>query len=153
MRNLILLCALGSGLVSGVFFAFSTFVMPALARLPREKAVAAMQAINVAAVTPAFMALFMGTTALCAITAVAGRTSPLILAAALLYLLGTFAVTAAFNVPLNDALAPLKPESPEAADLWPRYLRAWTAWNHLRTLASLASTALFILAIQRSAAP
>ena len=53
---LTLFAALGCGLVAGVFFAFSPFVMKALARLPAEQGVAAMQAINVAAITFAFMA-------------------------------------------------------------------------------------------------
>ena len=52
---LTLFAALGCGVVAGVFFAFSTFVMRALARLPARQGIAAMQAINVAAVTPAFM--------------------------------------------------------------------------------------------------
>jgi uncharacterized membrane protein len=34
---LILAAALGCGLMAGVFFAFSTFVMKALARLPVER--------------------------------------------------------------------------------------------------------------------
>ena len=53
---LTLLAALGCAMMAGVFFAFSAFVMKALARLPAELGVAAMQAINVAAVTFAFMA-------------------------------------------------------------------------------------------------
>lgn len=39
--------ALGCGLIAGVFFAFSTFVMKGLARIPTEAGVAAMQSINV----------------------------------------------------------------------------------------------------------
>src|SRR5258705_6992637 len=42
--------ALGAGLVAGVFFAFSSFVMAALARLPPAQAIAAMQSINVTVV-------------------------------------------------------------------------------------------------------
>ena len=38
--------ALGCGLVAGVFFAFSTFVMPALKRLPPAHGIAVMQSIN-----------------------------------------------------------------------------------------------------------
>ena len=53
---LTLLAILGCGMIAGVFFAFSAFVMKALARLPAEQGIAAMQAINVAAVTFAFMA-------------------------------------------------------------------------------------------------
>jgi len=41
-----LLAALGSGVVAGVFFAFSSFVIPALARLPPAQGVLAMQSIN-----------------------------------------------------------------------------------------------------------
>ena len=57
------LAALGCAMMAGVFFAFSAFVMKALARLPAEQGVAAMQAINVAAVTFAFMAALFGTAA------------------------------------------------------------------------------------------
>ncbi|MDN5698593.1 MAG: hypothetical protein L0G70_11570, partial [Rubrobacter sp.] len=56
-----LAAALGCGLVAGVFFAFSSFVMAALKRLPAAEGVAAMQAINALAVTPMLMAGFFGT--------------------------------------------------------------------------------------------
>ena len=59
--------ALGCGLVAGVFFTFSTFVMPALGRLPAPQGIAAMQSINVAAITPSFMAALFGTGLACAI--------------------------------------------------------------------------------------
>jgi len=57
--------ALGSGLIAGVFFAFSTFVMPALARLAPAQGVAAMQAINVAVLNRWFLGVFVGTAAAC----------------------------------------------------------------------------------------
>ena len=37
---------LGSALVGGIFFAFSSFVMKALARVPPAEGIAAMQSIN-----------------------------------------------------------------------------------------------------------
>ena len=37
----------GSALVAGVFFAFSSFVMKVLARVPSAEGIAAMQSINV----------------------------------------------------------------------------------------------------------
>jgi uncharacterized membrane protein len=67
-----------------------------------------------------------------------------ILAASLIYLISVIGVTMVFNVPLNDALAPLAPASPEAAELWTRYLRKWTFWNHLRTIAPIVSAVLFV---------
>ena len=41
--------ALSCGLMAGVFFAFSPFVMNGLARLPAQQGIAAMQFINAAA--------------------------------------------------------------------------------------------------------
>ena len=67
---LTLVAVLGCAMMAGVFFAFSAFVMKALARLPAEQGVAAMRAINVAAITPAFMAVLFGTAATCGALAV-----------------------------------------------------------------------------------
>ena len=52
---------LGSALVGGVFFAFSSFVMKALARMPSSEGIAAMQSINVVVINPAFLGAFIGT--------------------------------------------------------------------------------------------
>jgi uncharacterized membrane protein len=60
-----LVAALSTGLMAGVFFAFSAFVMKALARLPIAQGIQAMQSINVTAVTPVFMAALFGSTAVC----------------------------------------------------------------------------------------
>jgi uncharacterized membrane protein len=150
-----LVLALGSGLNAGVFAAFSTFVMPGLARLPPAQGVAAMQSINAAALTPPFLGLFVGTAAGCAVVALssfwrwrqAGAVHLLVGSA--LYLLGPLLVTAACNVPKNEALAALDANSAAAVSAWARYLPGWTAWNHLRAVAALAATASFILALRR----
>ena len=56
--------ALGSGLVAGNFYAFSTFVMKALARLPSAQGIAAMQSINITVINPWFLGVaFFGTAA------------------------------------------------------------------------------------------
>jgi uncharacterized membrane protein len=52
LTGLTMITALGCGLSAGALFAFSSFVMPALARLPASQGIAAMQTINVQAVTP-----------------------------------------------------------------------------------------------------
>lgn len=146
--------AIGSGLTAGVFFAFSTFVMAALARLPAMQGLAAMNEINVTVINPAFMAALMGTALACVILACGsllwwGRVNGgLILAASVIYLVGCFAVTMAFNVPLNDKLAAVGPT--ESTALWARYLHDWTMWNHVRTAAPIASMALFIVALMRA---
>lgn len=152
---LTLAAALGCGTVGGVFFAFSTFVMQGLARLRAPQGVAAMQSINVTAVRPAFMTAVFGTAALCAVLAVRGAGmwgeggSPLLVAGAALYLLGTVGVTVVGNVPLNNALAAAEPDSAAAAALWLRYLRRWTLWNHVRTVSALAAAVVFVLVAGR----
>jgi uncharacterized membrane protein len=147
------LAALGSGVIAGVFFAFSAFVMTALSRLPPDQGIAAMQSINIAVLNPWSFAAFFGTAALCAVLAIAALfrwSEPgaiLLLAGSLLYLVGTILVALRLNVPLNNALASTQPESAQASALWQRYLTEWTAWNHLRTAASLAAAAAFIGAL------
>jgi uncharacterized membrane protein len=147
------LLALGAGLVAGVFFAFSSFVMKALAQLPAEQGVAAMQRINVVVLNPAFLGVFVGTAAiagLCAAGALFSWGTPgsaLLLVAAGLYLVGCFGVTAAFNVPRNERLARLEAGTAEAAAYWPVYCRVWLAWNHVRTAASAAAAALAMFSL------
>jgi uncharacterized membrane protein len=144
-----LLAALGCGLIAGVFFAFSTFVMKALAQQPPTQGITTMQSINITVINPWFMIAFLGTGIACLILIVTllFRWQQLggayVLVASLLYLVGSLGVTIAFNVPLNDALAAVKPNSPEGAVLWTNYLKNWTFWNHVRTIASLAAAALF----------
>ena len=145
--------ALGCGLVAGVFFAFSTFVMSALAQLQPKAGIAAMQAINFTAINPLFMVALFGTAVaslLLGISSFLQRYQPgatYLLVGSLLYLVGTVLVTIVFNVPLNNALAIVKPDSAEGANVWSNYLTRWTVWNHVRTVTALAAAALFTLAL------
>ncbi|UBF30323.1 DUF1772 domain-containing protein (plasmid) [Kovacikia minuta CCNUW1] len=148
-----LIAAIGCGLVAGVFFAFSTFVMPALARLQPKDGMTAMQSINITAINPLFMLALFGTAAICLFLAIISLLkwdqpgSIYLILGSVLYLGGTIGVTIAGNVPLNDALAVVKPGSPEGADLWMKYLTDWTFWNHIRTLAALVAAGLFTVAV------
>ncbi|MBR1206902.1 MULTISPECIES: DUF1772 domain-containing protein [unclassified Bradyrhizobium] len=158
MRNvltsgLLWFSALGCGLLAGVYFTFSAFVMTALGRIDQAAGVSAMNAINVDIVRSLFMPVFLGTTLSCAGLVVLGGLrwqEPGALAMICgggLYVVGMFVVTVVFNVPLNDQLAATDPASTAAAPVWARYLTDWTFWNHARTIASLAATALLIAAI------
>ncbi len=148
---------LGSGLVAGIFFAFSTFVMRALGQLPENQGIAAMKAINVTVLNPWFFLAFFGTGAVCltvaflAFGSAAGMHRAYLLAGCALYLLGCLLVTLAFNVPLNNRLASVEPDSSGGEALWPNYLSRWTLWNHVRTAASLAAAGFFAMALWRSA--
>lgn len=117
LRVLMLISALGCGLVGGMFFAFSAFVMKALPRLPPVQGIVAMQSINVTVINPLFMTAFFGTAAACAVLTISSLLSwsrpsgPFLLIGSLLYLLGTILVTIVFNVPRNEALAAVDPAS------------------------------------------
>jgi uncharacterized membrane protein len=153
LTSVILLAAVGAATVGGVFFAFSTFVMRALAQLPPAHGVAAMQRINVVVLNPLFLGIFVGTAglhglaALLALVAWVPMRSPLLLVAAVFYVAGSVGVTMAANVPRNDRLASMPADSSAAHDYWPVYVREWTFWNHVRTVASLTSAVGGILAL------
>jgi uncharacterized membrane protein len=148
-----LVTALGCGLVAGIFFAFSSFVMPALKRLPSAQGIAAMQSINILAVTPAFMTALFGTAAAClglmvwAVISWGEQPATLVFSADVLYLVGTIGVTMARNVPLNNRLAKLHPQSANAAGYWDEYVTKWTGWNHVRTVAALVAAALLTVGL------
>ena len=145
--------ALGCGLMAGVYFAFSTFIMTALGRLDQAAGIGAMNAINVDIVRSLFMPLFLGTTVAGAALVVMGALrfgepgAVGMIAGGGLYVIGMFVVTVALNVPLNDALAAVQPSSPEAGAAWTTYLKDWVFWNHVRTVASAGASALFIVAL------
>jgi uncharacterized membrane protein len=148
-----LFAVLGCGLIAGVFFAFSTFVMSALARRPPAQGIAAMQSINITVINPWFMTAFLGTAVACILLTISSLLkwnqpgAVYLLIGSLLYLVGTLGVTIVFNVPLNDALATVKPESTDGANLWASYLTNWTLWNHVRTASALAASALLTIAL------
>lgn len=146
-------CAIGCGLIAGLYFAFSTFIMTALGRIDQAAGIAAMNAINVIIVRSLFMPLFFATTLACAVLAVLAVLrwdapgAALMLAGGLIYVIGMFLCTILFNVPLNNALAAVDPGGADAAAVWARYLKEWTLWNHLRTVASTVASGLFIAAL------
>jgi uncharacterized membrane protein len=153
ITGLLWFSAIGCGLLAGLYFAFSTFIMTALGRIGQASGIAVMNAINVTIVQSLFMPIFLGTTvtgAALAVIALLRWSEPGAIAmvtGGVLYVLGMFIVTMIFNVPLNNALAAADPASHEAASLWARYLTDWTLWNHVRTVSSTAACALFIAAI------
>ena len=147
--------AVGSGLMAGLLFAFSNFVMTALSHQPAASAMRTMQAINIYILNPFFFVVFLGTavaSVVLAATAVLRLSSPgasLLLAGSLAYLVGAVGITMVFNVPLNNGLERQDPNAVEAAQYWAGYVSAWVRWNHVRTIGSLLATVLLILAIRQ----
>lgn len=153
MQIIAIVGLLGSGLVGGIFYAFSSFIMKALGRLPAPNGVSAMQSINVVVLNPSFLGLFFATAvvslgaAAVAISQWDASAAPFLLAGAVLYLVGTFGVTVGGNVPLNQRLASLAATDPETGSFWHDYLQRWTRLNTVRTGAAGTSALMYSLAL------
>ena len=147
--------ALGSGIMGGLLFAFSNFVMTALAHQSPAGGIRTMQAINIYILSSLFFVVFFGTAVasfLAAAMAVfqASRTARTwLIAGAALYLIGTIGVTIACNIPLNNRLAALNPDAAPSVDYWQRYLSAWIKWNHIRAIASVMASLFLILGLRQ----
>ena len=150
--TLTITAALGSAIIGGIMYAFSTFVMRSFAQLVPAQGIEAMQVINRTIINPWFLSVFMGTALISlglggnAIWHFQQEDTIYVLAGSLLYLIGVFLVTMIFNVPMNDALEAESASSMEAAELWNSYLSRWTFWNHVRTAAAILGALAFILA-------
>ena len=147
---------LGSALIGGVFFAFSSFVMKALARLPSSGGIAAMQSINVVVINPSFLGAFMGTAMLSlgvvglALIRWSHPSAMFFLGGAVCYFVGTFLVTMFGNVPLNNRLAAASATDPATRDVWDHYLDRWTMWNHVRTVAAMVAALLYAMGLMQN---
>jgi uncharacterized membrane protein len=144
--------AVGAGTAGGVFFAFSTFVMRALDRLPPSQSVAAMQAINKYAPNPLFMACLFGTAAASAALIVHGLRSgdseaTYLVVGGVSYLVG-IVLTIVYHIPHNNTLDLVDANGRDAAGAWSRYCGPWTAWNHVRTLTSLGAATAYCMALR-----
>jgi uncharacterized membrane protein len=147
---LTLIASVGCGLVAGIFFAFSNFVMPALGRVRPEAGLAAMQTINLTVLNPLFFLVFGGSGVLSLVLGWYGLwgaqvVSPWLVTGSLVYLVGCFLVTGLGNVPLNEALARLDADSPGAVEPWRRFVARWSLWNHVRTVAALGACVGFLV--------
>jgi uncharacterized membrane protein len=150
---IVLSAMLGCALVAGVFFAFSSFVMKALARISPTEGIAAMQSINITVLNSWFLTLFLGTAICCFLLIVwslfqwSQKDSELILIGSALYIAGSLMVTGIFNVPRNKMLAKIDALDANAEGLWCNYVVEWTTWNLVRTIASFLAAACFGLVL------
>ena len=116
-----------AGLLSGVYTAFSTVVIPALNRLGDHEATAAMVRINRKAERGPFILLFasaaLAATGLAVAAVPRGTGVDLAIAGASL---ASTVVTVAVNVPLNRRL------DRDGAPFWAEYSHRWRAANTVR---------------------
>ena len=151
MTSIVVMAITGAGLVTGLLFAFSNFVMRALATLPDDKGMSVMQRVNETILNPVFLVLFLGTPILCSIIVFESILQPgssgslFLLTGALAYLIGPFGITVLFNVPLNNKLA--EAELSVASEVWPVYQKQWQRWNHVRTCIGVVSIILLAIGL------
>lgn len=133
--------AVATGLMAGLFFAFSVAVMPGLARTGDRTLVDAMQRINAAIQNGWFLLVLAGALLLGAAGVVlcvrdgARGVLPWVVAGTVCYLL-VLVVTLAVNIPLNDRLdAAGTPDAVAGlAAVRERFEAVWVRWNLVRTL-------------------
>ena len=141
---------LATGLVAGVFLAFSDFLMTSLRAADPAAGTETMQVINRKVYRSIFMVLFLGLTPASALAALLaalyldGAAALWLVAAGALYFFGVFLVTALGNVPMNRQLDGMPRGGAAALSYWPAYVRGWTIWNHVRSVAALGAMAAYL---------
>ena len=151
-RTVAVAAMLWAGLMGGFFYAFSVLVMPGLDATNPLVAIPSMQNINAAVDSRLFGLGFSGAAILAGVALVIGvlrrdgLSSYLLVVSGAVYLVGTFLVTVAFNVPLNDDLDGYSLLDPASIGRMDGYIRDWSRWNDVRTVSSLLAFVLFAAA-------
>ena len=136
---LLVTAAVVTGLVAGLYLAFSTAVMPGLGRGSDHAFVETMRHVNAAIQNPVFFAVFFGSILLPALAAWRSTGPATAWAwAGLACSLVAFALTMAVNVPLNNRLDAAGDDHRAARAA---YERPWTRANTARAIASSAAAA------------
>ncbi|MET3528966.1 DUF1772 domain-containing protein [Chryseobacterium flavum] len=148
---LLIITAVLTALVAGLFYAYSCSVVLGLGKLPDAEYLKAMQHINREILNPVFFMSFMGTAILLPLSVFILRGDQpvfiLLLAAALTYLIGVFGVTIAGNVPLNDMLDKFDVAGSTAEaikQMRESFENRWNLLNNIRSVFSLISIILVI---------
>lgn len=144
-----------TGLSAGLFYAWEFSVIPGTKLVSDKVYLHTMQAINRAILNPGFFIVFWGALflllATCFIEYAHSRTSFIIMVLATLsYMIGTIGVTAAGNVPMNNALdaVNLGGLSEQALrEFRETYEPKWNKLHSIRTFFSVVAFALSLLSV------
>jgi uncharacterized membrane protein len=139
------LATLTTGLIAGVFYAYSVSVNLGLAAQPDAAYVAAMQAINEKIQNPLFFLSFFGAVLFLLAALAVHLPRPrsgrfwLIALASVLFVGGGFLLTVVVNVPMNEELARVVTDASagELARARAAYEGPWNFWNGVRTVFSI----------------
>lgn len=143
------ICMTLTALQAGLFYAWSCSVMLGFAKLSDREFVSAMQKTNRAIQNPTFFASFFGAPIFLIISAVFHYNQPprfwFLLAATVVFLVGTFGVTVFGNVPLNNRLDQFDLESASDAEIDLQRKNFEKPWNNLNTIRTISSIIAVIL--------
>ncbi|WP_257668956.1 anthrone oxygenase family protein [Parapedobacter tibetensis] len=137
-----------TGLLAGLFYGYQCSVINGLGRLNDKAYLLAFRSINKAILNPVFFLSFMGSLFILAISTFVfyktGDTQilPYVVTSLIIYAIGVFGITVAFNVPLNESLASSDINTLSANQLKEMRLQfegTWNKWHLIRTIASIAS--------------
>jgi uncharacterized membrane protein len=149
----LLIAAFTTALIAGLFYSWSCSVNPGLGKLPDAGYLAAMQSINREILNTLFFMSFMGTLFLLPISTWMQYNNPastrfyLMLAATIVYAVGTFGVTIMGNVPLNNELDGFQLQS-ASPDMLKQYRELFEKpWNRLHSIRTIANAIALILVL------
>lgn len=152
MNNILLiLTTFSSGLIAGLFYAWSISVTPGIAKISDGSYLEAFQSMNRAILNPVFFSFFMGLLFLLPLLSymyyspVLSNQFWLIISATVIYLLGVMAITIFGNVPLNNTLEVLHIESMSQEQMESFRYGFEKQWNDLNTIRTICSSFTFIL--------
>lgn len=150
-NTVLIFAAVTTGLLAGLFYAYSCSVNPGLGALPDAEYLAAMQSINRAIQNGVFLLSFAGAMILLPITTLQHLRQPerfgLLLAATVIYAFGSIGVTFLGNIPLNNALDAFNIKAASVAELAQQRAKFEKPWNNLHTIRTLASILSFLLVV------
>ena len=145
-----------TGLVAGLFYGYDCSVVKGLGLLKDEAYLQSFQHINSVIQRPYFFVSFMGSLLLLPVASWLNYYNGnytafyLLLAATLIYFIGVFGVTIAFNVPLNEKLDQFNINTATAsaiADMRSMFEAPWKRYNSTRTAASVLAFVLTIFSL------
>jgi uncharacterized membrane protein len=149
----LLIAAFTTALIAGLFYSYSCSVNAGLGKLPDAGYLAAMQSINREILNPLFFMSFMGTLIFLPVGTWLQYSNPvstrfyLMLAATLVYAIGTFGVTILGNVPLNNALDGFQLQSSSPDLLHQQRELFEKPWNRLHSIRTIANAIALILVL------
>ncbi|WP_339710090.1 anthrone oxygenase family protein [uncultured Kriegella sp.] len=155
MTNIVMaLATISTGLMAGLFFAWSFSVNNGLANVGDILFIKTFQSMNKSIQNPFFSIIFIGAAFLTPWAlylnsdATSSFTFLCLLAATIVYLVGSVGVTFFANLPLNESLDAFDADTASSEDIiFQRRIfeRKWNLFNTIRTISSLLAFVLLVI--------